>query len=113
MRSGTPGPAGDASIAAPARSQRAAGTDAEGARGLQNPSTKHSVEAAGTSYRVAAGTSSRRLQYPSKNVASVPEHQRLRVGYAQLAMMDNVAYQPGTGNSLVDKNGEGRSARNK
>ncbi|HZD54543.1 MAG TPA: alkaline phosphatase PhoX, partial [Woeseiaceae bacterium] len=41
------------------------------------------------------------------NVASVPEYQPLLIGNLELAMMDNVAYQPGSGNWLVHEDGEG------
>lgn len=41
------------------------------------------------------------------NTASVPEYQPLVIGNLQLAMMDNVAYQPGSGNILVNEDGEG------
>ncbi|HVY66996.1 MAG TPA: alkaline phosphatase PhoX [Gammaproteobacteria bacterium] len=41
------------------------------------------------------------------NTASVPEYQPLVIGNLDFAMMDNVAYQPGTGNWLVNEDGEG------
>jgi len=41
------------------------------------------------------------------NTASVPEYQPLVIGNLQFAMMDNVAYQPGSGNILVNEDGEG------
>lgn len=39
--------------------------------------------------------------------AAVPEAQLLVVGYNEFAMMDNIAYQPGTGNWLVQEDGDG------
>jgi secreted PhoX family phosphatase len=41
------------------------------------------------------------------NVASVPEYQPLIIGNLDFAMMDNVAYQPGSGNLIVHEDGEG------
>jgi secreted PhoX family phosphatase len=41
------------------------------------------------------------------NVASVPEYQPLVIGNFEFAMMDNVAYQPGTGNWVANEDGEG------
>lgn len=41
------------------------------------------------------------------NTASIPEYQPLIIGNLQLAMMDNIAYQPGSGNFLVHEDGEG------
>jgi len=41
------------------------------------------------------------------NVASVPEYQPLVIGNLQFGMMDNIAYQPGSGNFLVHEDGEG------
>ena len=41
------------------------------------------------------------------NTASVPEYQPLVIGNMDFAMMDNVAYQPGSGNWLMNEDGEG------
>jgi secreted PhoX family phosphatase len=41
------------------------------------------------------------------NTATVPEYQPLIIGNLQFAMMDNIAYQPGSGNFLVHEDGEG------
>jgi secreted PhoX family phosphatase len=41
------------------------------------------------------------------NVATKPEYQPLVIGNFQFGMMDNVAYQPGRGNWLINEDGEG------
>lgn len=41
------------------------------------------------------------------NTASVPEYQPLVIGNYDFAMMDNVAYQPGRGNWIINEDGEG------
>ncbi len=41
------------------------------------------------------------------NTASVPEYQPLVIGNLDFAMMDNIAYQPGTGNFVINEDGEG------
>ena len=41
------------------------------------------------------------------NTASVPEYQPLVIGNFDFAMMDNVAYQPGSGNWVMNEDGEG------
>jgi len=40
-------------------------------------------------------------------LTSVPEYQPLVIGNVQLAMIDNIAYQPGRGNWLIQEDGEG------
>jgi secreted PhoX family phosphatase len=42
----------------------------------------------------------------------VPELQFLVIGNPQLSMMDNVAYQPGTGNLVIHEDGEERTGHN-
>ncbi|HET8710252.1 MAG TPA: alkaline phosphatase PhoX [Spongiibacteraceae bacterium] len=39
--------------------------------------------------------------------ASIPEYQPLVIGNLDFAMMDNVAYQPGRGNWIINEDGEG------
>jgi secreted PhoX family phosphatase len=41
------------------------------------------------------------------NTASAPEYQPLVIGNRDFAMMDNIAYQPGSGNWVVNEDGEG------
>lgn len=41
------------------------------------------------------------------NTASVPEYQPLVIGNLQFGMMDNIAYQPGSGNFIIHEDGEG------
>jgi secreted PhoX family phosphatase len=41
------------------------------------------------------------------NTASVPEYQPLVIGYFDFGMMDNIAYQPGSGNFVLNEDGEG------
>ncbi len=41
------------------------------------------------------------------NTASVPEYQPLVIGHLDFAMMDNIAYQPGSGNFVINEDGEG------
>jgi secreted PhoX family phosphatase len=41
------------------------------------------------------------------NTASVPEYQPLIIGNLELAMPDNVAYQAGSGNFVINEDGEG------
>ena len=40
---------------------------------------------------------------------ATPEVQLFVVGTPELAMMDNIAYQPGRGNWLIQEDGDGRS----
>jgi secreted PhoX family phosphatase len=40
-------------------------------------------------------------------LTSVPEYQPLMIGNLELAMVDNIAYQPGRGNWLIHEDGEG------
>ena len=41
------------------------------------------------------------------NTSSVPEYQPLVIGNINFAMMDNIAYQPGSGNFVIHEDGEG------
>lgn len=41
------------------------------------------------------------------NTAAVPEYQPLVIGNFDFAMMDNIAYQPGSGNWVMNEDGEG------
>ena len=66
--------------------------------------TDGTVEAAG-SITTATQTSGG-VTY-TLNTASVPEYQPLVIGNFDFAMMDNVAYQPGSGNWVMNEDGEG------
>ncbi len=41
------------------------------------------------------------------NTGSTPEYQTLVTGFPDFAMMDNIAYQPGKGNWVINEDGEG------
>ena len=66
--------------------------------------TDGTVEAAGA---IALATQTIGGTTYTLNTASVPEYQPLVIGNVEFAMMDNIAYQPGRGNFLVQEDGEG------
>jgi secreted PhoX family phosphatase len=66
--------------------------------------TDGSVDEAGSIVTAVTGTGANAVTI---NTASVPEYQPLIIGSRDFAMMDNVAYQPGSGNWIMNEDGEG------